>query len=69
MKSINLQNISAENRFKIQENIFLPMNFNLVLDYFNNKGKDRVKLEKIKNAFDNIQEYMKTGISGSLNKD
>lgn len=45
------------------------MNFNLVLDYFNNKGKDRVKLEKIKNAFDNIQEYMKTGISGSLNKD
>ena len=45
------------------------MNFNLVLDYFNNKGKDRVKLEKIKNAFDNIQEYMKTCISGSLNKD
>ena len=35
------------------------MNFNLVLDYFNNKGKDRSKLKKIKKAIKIIDEYMK----------
>ena len=49
------------------------MNFNLVLDYFNNKGKDREKMEKIEKALDDIQEYMKTGlytiIKGQSNRD
>ena len=35
------------------------MNFNLVLDYFNNKGKDRSKFNKIQKAIKLIDEYMR----------
>jgi hypothetical protein len=35
------------------------MNFNLVLDYFNNKGKDRSKINKIQKAIKLIDEYMR----------
>lgn len=37
---------------KRNEVVFLPMNFNLVLDYFNNKGKQRLNTENINNAID-----------------
>jgi hypothetical protein len=37
------------------------MNFNLVLDYFNNKGKDREKMDRISNALQNIKDYMNEG--------
>jgi len=35
------------------------MNFNLVLDYFNNKGKDRSRINKIQKAIKLIDEYMR----------
>ena len=34
------------------------MNFNLVLDYFSNKGKDRLLLNEIQKAIDLIDKYM-----------
>jgi hypothetical protein len=41
-----------------KENLFLPMNFNLVLDYFNNKGKQRESEEKIKTVIDKMDEII-----------
>jgi hypothetical protein len=42
-----------------EENLFLPMNFNLVLDYFNNKGKQRDSQAKIQEALDIMEEIIK----------
>ena len=60
-KKLDLMNEFEEKQNKEEDHLFLPMNFNLVLDYFNNKGKDREKMENIENALINIQEYMKKG--------
>ena len=41
------------------ENVFLPINFNLVLDYFSNKGKDRSKFNKIQKALNQMDKFIK----------
>lgn len=43
-----------ELKFNINEVIYLPMTFNKILEYFNNKGKIRANLNKIKNTIVNI---------------
>ena len=43
------------------------MSFNLILDYFNKKGKDRKKIESINIALELMQKYIEKGYS-SINK-
>ena len=53
-KKENYQNYNNKNE---NDNTYLPMSFNLVLDYFITKGKERSAIEKINksiNAIDNI---------------
>ena len=42
-----------------EENVYLPMNFNLVLDYFIKKEKERYSIKKLKNAFDKLDNDIK----------
>ena len=44
------------------------MNFNLVLDYFNNKGKQRSSMQKIKDAIEIMKKIIDGGIE-TINKD
>ena len=41
------------------ENVYLPMNFNLVLDYFIKKEKERYSINKLKTAFDKLDNDIK----------
>lgn len=49
------------------ENVYLPMNFNLVLDYFITKGKERSALEIIKKSMDDMDEVLNKGLSKDKN--
>lgn len=52
------------------ENGFLPMNFNLVLDYFIIKGKERASVEVIEKAIDEMDKIINsTGKSGPSSPD
>ena len=42
-----------------KERIYLPMNFNLMLDYFIKKEKEKHTIKKIKNAFDILENDIK----------
>ena len=42
-----------------KERIYLPMNFNLILDYFIKKEKERHMILKLKNAFDVLENDIK----------
>ena len=44
-----------------KEPIFLPMNFNLLLDYFINKGKERKSQKKIRKAIKMMRNILKPG--------
>lgn len=50
MKNINIIKEEAEEKIDINEVIYLPMTFNKILEYFNNKGKIRANINKIKNT-------------------
>ena len=45
---------------KKSESVYLPMNFNLVLDYFINKEKERHSIDIMKNAFEQLDNDIKT---------
>ena len=51
------------------EPIFLPMNFNLVLDYFINKGKERKSQKKIRKAIKMMKNILKPGTYPDNDKD
>ena len=51
------------------EPIFLPMNFNLVLDYFINKGKERKSQKKIRKAIKMMKNILKPGTYKDNDKD
>ena len=50
IRKINTIKEEQEDKFDINEVIYLPMTFNKVLEYFNNKGKIRANINKIKNT-------------------
>ena len=50
-----------------EENAYLPMNFNLVLDYFITKGKERSALEIIKKSMDDMNDVLNKGFSKDKN--
>ena len=51
---------SNDNKNKNQNKGYLPMSFNLVLDYFIAKGKERSSIEKIQNAINEIDKIIET---------
>ena len=55
------ENNEYNNNEKIEkdENVYLPMNFNLVLDYFIKKEKERYSINKLKTAFDQLDNDIK----------
>ncbi len=52
-----------------KEPIFLPMNFNLLLDYFINKGKERKSQKKIRKAIKMMRNILKPGSYPDDDKD
>lgn len=52
-----------------KEPVFLPMNFNLVLDYFINKGKERKSQKKIRRAIKMMKNILKPGTYPDNDKD
>lgn len=82
--SLNLDNLNESNtNFENSKNqndslldcdnnnepIFLPMNFNLVLDYFINKGKERKSQKKIRRAIKMMKNILKPGSYPDDDKD
>jgi hypothetical protein len=53
-ESMDATHLKEDGKKKEEDILFLPMNFNLVLDYFNNKGKQRENEDKIKKAVDTM---------------
>ena len=53
-KYLREKKLKSKNEFSFDNdknnNIYLPMNFNLVLDYFINKGKERESIQKVQTA-------------------
>lgn len=60
---------SILNNDEKNEPIFLPMNFNLVLDYFINKGKERKSQKKIRRAIKLMKNILNPGTYPSDDKD
>ena len=52
-----------------KEPLFLPMNFNLVLDYFIKKGKERQSQKKIRRAIKRMNNIMNPGTYPENDKD
>ena len=52
---------------KKSESVYLPMNFNLVLDYFINKEKERHTIEVMKSAFKQLDNDIKTKSPNNYN--
>ena len=44
------------------ESIYLPMSFNLILDYFIAKGKERSAIDEIKKSMNNMDDILNKGI-------
>lgn len=76
-KQINKSNIIPEKDVKnalflnknVEEPLFLPMNFNLVLDYFIKKGKERQSQKKIRRAIKKMKNFMNSGSFPEDDKD
>ena len=51
-------NLEGEGENKDEENTYLPMSFNLMLDYFIIKGKERSATEIIKNSMKEIDDFI-----------
>ena len=59
IKSENKQKDKDDYGNQNKERIYLPMNFNLVLDYFIKKEKEKHIIKKLKNAFDELDNDIK----------
>lgn len=57
IRNINAIKEEQEDKFNINEVIYLPMTFNKILEYFNNKGKIRSNINKIKNTIVNFSFF------------
>ena len=73
MKSKDEEKENLKNLKKEEDILFLPMNFNLVLDYFNNKGKQRGNTDNILNAIKIMEQVTNnqkiTSNKEKINKD
>lgn len=65
----NNDNNNILNNDEKNEPIFLPMNFNLVLDYFINKGKERKSQKKIRRAIKLMKNILNPGTYPPDDKD
>lgn len=54
IRNINTIKEETEEKADVNEVIYLPMTFDKILEYFNNKGKIRANTNKIKNTIVNI---------------
>ena len=59
IKSDHKKTEKKEKYNKDKESVYLPMNFNLILDYFIKKEKEKHTIKKIKNAFDKLDNDIK----------
>lgn len=62
MRKIKLKYAKKDNNEyeeKNKESVYLPMNFNLVLDYFIKKEKERHSINKLQKAFDELDKDIK----------
>lgn len=50
LKLKRLNSIDYENKVHPKNIVYLPMTFSKILEYFNNKGKIRLNVEKIQNT-------------------
>jgi len=72
MRKLKTKTKEKANRLSIieldveNESQFLPMNFNLLLDYFNNKGKHRINVSKIQDAIEIMNKIIDKGIEFNL---
>ena len=59
MRNIKEKYSKIDNEENKDKDTYLPMNLNLVLDYFINKGKERSSIEKIENAIIEMDNIIK----------
>ena len=50
LKLKKLNSIDYQNKVHPKNIVYLPMTFSKILEYFNNKGKIRLNVEKIQNT-------------------
>ena len=67
MRDIKEKYKTKKKKNEKEENAYLPMNFNLVLDYFITKGKERSALEIIKKSMDDMNDVLNKGLSKDKN--
>ena len=67
MREIKRKYKKDKNKYQKKENTYLPMSFNLVLDYFITKGKERSALEIIKKSMEDMDNVLNKGLQKDKN--